>query len=152
MLGRRLHDAARSEDLCQETLRIALQNLRAGALREPDRLAAYLRGIAANLARRERRSLWRRVPLDRASEIPDHSPGPRDELLASERRHLVHAVLASLSAREREVLSEFYLGGLDKASVCQRHGFTPAQFDVVKFRALRRFGRLWAARVSVTEE
>lgn len=145
MLGRRLRDPARAEDLCQETLRIALQNLRSGALREPERLAAYLRGIAANLARREHRGLWRRVPLDRASDVPDRSPDPREELLASERRHLVHAVLAGLSSRDRDVLSEFYLRGIDKASVCERHGFTPSQFDVIKFRALRRFGRLWAA-------
>lgn len=144
MLRSRVGDLGSAEDLCQETLRIAIENLRAGRLRDPTSLASYLWGIAVNLARHERRSSWRRQPLD--PETRDPGSGPEECLVARERARLVRFVLDALSPRDRQVLTAFYLKGDEKRAICESHGLSPSQFDVIKFRALRRFEVLWTAQ------
>ena len=144
LLRNRVGDTSSAEDLCQETLRIAIESLRAGRLRDPASLGAYLWGIATNLARHERRSSWRRQPLD--LEARDPGSGLEERLLARERARLVRFVLDALSARDRQILTAFYLNGDEKRDICERHGLSPSQFDVIKFRALRRFEALWTAQ------
>jgi len=146
MLRHRLRDRHLAEDACQDTLRIAIENLRIGALREPERLAAYLCGIAANVARREYRRLKRAAPDGVRVEVVAEATAPSGEsaLELRERSERIRRVLLSLSARDRELLSDFYLREREKSDVCRRLGLSPDQFDVVKFRALRSFERLWS--------
>src|SRR6185295_6957445 len=71
LLRRRLRSPARraeAEDLLQETLQIALRALRAGQLRDPLRLVAYLAGIARRV--RLPGGLFRRRGLS-LDEFPD---------------------------------------------------------------------------------
>lgn len=153
LLRHRIGDAARAEDLCHDTLRIAIENLRSGALRDPSRLAPYLRGIAANLSRRAHRRSWRQAPLDAVAEPVDPADNPQECLLAAERVRLVRLALQTLAARDRAVLTAFYIDGREKHAVCADLALSPAQFDVIKFRALRRFAHLWESRpASWTEE
>ena len=49
LLKRRTRDPELALDLRQDTFRIAIEKLRSSPLEEPERLAAYLRGVALNL-------------------------------------------------------------------------------------------------------
>jgi DNA-directed RNA polymerase specialized sigma24 family protein len=64
----------------------------------------------------------------------------------------VRELLAGLPARDRELLTAYYIESQEKPAICARLSLSPSQFDVIKFRALRRFRLLWEARYeSVTE-
>ena len=49
LLKRRTRDPELALDLRQDTFRVAIEKLRGSRLDEPERLAAYLRGVALNL-------------------------------------------------------------------------------------------------------
>lgn len=150
MLRRRV-PAGEAEDLCQETLRIAIESLRAGRLREKEKVASYLWGIAHNLAERSRVRSARAADAGVLERLPDPSLGPDERLLESERRRLLQVALARLAARDREVLSAFYLRETHKADICSRMGISSEQFDVIKFRALKRLSRLFRIFESAAE-
>jgi RNA polymerase sigma factor (sigma-70 family) len=134
-----------AEDLAQETLCVALQCLRAGHLRDPERLLPYLVGIAWNVARRARRR-WRMETEARrlVCLCAGPFPLPDEAVRAGEHALMLAAALDRLAWRDREVLSSFYLKEDGKPEICRRLALSPAQFDVVKFRALRRLHRLCA--------
>jgi RNA polymerase sigma factor (sigma-70 family) len=142
MLRRRVKDAALAEDLCQEVFRIALPSLREGELREGEKLAGYLWGIARHVASRHRRSRLRDQHLER-DLTPDPAPGPEHQAIAAERARLIHHALAGLAPRDREVLTDFYISEASKEAICQKTGLTSSQFDVIKWRALKRLLSLW---------
>ena len=54
-------DAALAEDICQQTFLKALEKLRAGDMRNPASLAAYLHGIAVHDVMNEARKTQRRA-------------------------------------------------------------------------------------------
>lgn len=150
-------DPDRAQDLRQETFLIALEKLRAGELREADKLPAFLRGTAKNLVRagwrRERRRSRageRPAPADDAegpaAEPPDPAPGPLEGLLLEEEIGLARQLLAELaSPRDREVLFRFCVAEEDKEAICSRLGLTRLQLNLVLFRARQRFRALWEA-------
>jgi RNA polymerase sigma factor (sigma-70 family) len=134
--------AADSLDLCQETLRIALENLRAGQLRDGDKLTAYLWGIAGHLSNRAHDRAARERPFDDDIDArAGDGPSPEAAAEAMERRRLVRETMSTLPVRDREILQDFYLHDRAKEEICRERGLTPAQFDLVKFRALRRLAK-----------
>ena len=138
LLRKRVKDRAVAEDLCQDVFRIALRALREGQLQEGEKLAGYLWGIARNLASSERRQERRDARAAVTDMLPDQTPGPDQQIMAAERARLVRKAVAHLSARDRAVLTAFYLKGQSKDTVCRSLGLTAAQFDVIKWRALKR--------------
>jgi RNA polymerase sigma factor (sigma-70 family) len=145
-LRRRVPDASLAEDLCQETLRAGLEGLRAGRLRDPLRVCAYLRGIAANLVRRDcRRRRRAGHPGPDPNDVADGAPSAEEHLLAEEERRRVRVAPRGLRERDRALLSDLFLRDLGKPSICERWDLSPAQFDLVKHRAIRRLGRVLAA-------
>lgn len=148
-------DPDRAQDLCQETFLIAIEKLRAGELRDADKLPAFLRGTAKNLVRAGWRRQRRRArageslasPADAerpAAEPPDPAPGPLEGLLLEEEIELARRLLAELgSPRDREVLYRFCVAEEDKEAICSRLGLTRLQLNLVLFRARQRFRALW---------
>lgn len=138
LLRRHLKDRELADDLSQEVFHIAFRSLREGRLHDDGKLAAYLWGIARNLASTERR---RRRRMQMAEVTDVHrvaSPGPDDLMLSGERTRLLQDAVRGLSPRDREVLSAFYLDEEPKDAICARLNLTPSRFDVIKFRALKR--------------
>lgn len=149
MLRRRLRDASRAEDVAQEVLLALIRNLRDGRLREPARIVSYVWAIAANLARHEQRERpHESVAEDELLALPDPTPASDAALLDEERLALARSALATLPPRDREILHGLYWEGRDKRSLCVLYGLTPAQFDVVKSRALARLRRACSERDS----
>ena len=98
---------ADSEELTQEVFLAAHQGL--ASLREPDKIAAWLQGIARNLSRMERRRRGTDVSLagDSEAQVADSTNAIR----SLEVQNLLHEALLGVTERSREVLSLHYLGG-----------------------------------------
>lgn len=139
-------DRATAEEICQEALLRAIVRLRARPLQDPDKLAAFLRGIAMGLIRNARRKAVRQstycnsMLVEEVVDLAANTP-----LLATriESASIVHSAIASLPlARDRHVLTRYYLAEEDSARVCEDLGVPCAQFKSILYRARRRLRRL----------
>jgi RNA polymerase sigma-70 factor, ECF subfamily len=127
------------EDLVQETLTRFQRALNENALRKPESAGAFLSGICNNVILEYRRGLWREVPYE-VDLYPEPSGPPEAQLY--ELRDSIDAALDQLSARDRQILTAFYLQEIDKDEICRTMGVTDAQFRIIIFRAKDRLRRL----------
>lgn len=99
---RHLRDPAAADDLVQEVLVLTFERLRAGDVREPDRLASFVLGTCRFVVRNLRRGRKRRQALlDRFAFSFAHRVEP-DLLLLDQGR--MRACLERLQPREQTVL------------------------------------------------
>lgn len=148
LLRRWTRDRDAAADLYQETFRLALEKIRRGELRDPERLAAFLHSLAKNLSihhyRRETARGGREKPIETTAEVPDRDEGQLGNLLRQEKIGLVRRLVAELpQERDRQVLFRFYLREEDKERICDDLGLSRSEFNVVLFRARRRYQRLF---------
>jgi len=151
ILRRAAGERALADDLYQEVFRLTIEKLRAGALREPDKLPGFICQLARNLAighfRRERRRKDN-ADVDELV-VPDPGPSPLDQLLLGEKAALVRQVLDELTTdRDRELLRRFYLDGDDKDQVCRQLGLSAVHFNRVLFRARERYRELFLDKLA----
>ena len=97
---------AASEDVAQEAFLIAWRKIQ--ELREPERLRAWLRQIARNVALGHQRSERGDVALEAAPDLPDLSPTPDEQAASEEEAALVRAALTQLPEVYREPLILYY--------------------------------------------
>jgi RNA polymerase sigma-70 factor (ECF subfamily) len=107
ILHRATGDQSLAEDLSQETFQLTLEKIRAGEVREPEKLSGFICSLARNLAtdhyRRSRRS--EQVDDPEAVEmIAATAPSQLDRVLQAERSKRVRQLLSELSERDREIL------------------------------------------------
>lgn len=122
---RMLASRADADDLVQETFLVAS---RAAASFEPgDSAKPFLIGVAAQLARRRRRSFARlRSMLESFSRAPSASPAtPEEEVASGQTASLVHDAIAQLSEDHREVLLMVDLSGLSGVDAAKAIGVPP---------------------------
>ena len=154
LLRRLVADPHRREDLLQETLRLLIEKVRGGEVREPHKLAGFAAAIARNLVRDQGRRYSRRK-TDPAGDTlephPDPGLGPLGHLLRSERVGLVRDVLAGLpTARDRELLTRHYLTEDDKQHICDDLGLSAAHYDRVLYRARQRYKARFLANLDAS--
>jgi RNA polymerase sigma-70 factor, ECF subfamily len=146
LLKRRTRDAELARDLRQDALRIAIEKLRAEPLEQPERLAAYLRGVALNLLTAQRRKDSRRATTADSAAVEstaDATAGPFENVSSAETQRAVAALLAELrTPRDREILTRLYLEEADKDEICTALGIDSTHFNRVLFRAKQRFREL----------
>ena len=144
-------DEAVSEDLHQETLRVLLERVRAGEVRVPAQLPAFVASLARNLATRHYQRA-RRVITDstlRLAQLADETADPLEHVTRTEEVQLVRQVLEELPMeRDRDLLRRYYLGQESKERIQADHGLSSLQFNRVLRRARKRFQELWMARQS----
>lgn len=141
-------DKSMVEDVCQDTLRLAIEKVRRGEVREPDRLSGFIASLAKNLA----------IGHFRRSDARDHQPldssgadsmAPASQLqglLVEEQGQMVRQVLAEMSSeRDRQILYRYYLAEENKERICADLGLTSLHFNRVLFRARERFRALYLA-------
>ena len=132
---------ALSEDVAQETFWMAWRQRT--SLEQPDRLKAWLCGIARNLAKNARRKASRPVESagtqDVLTELSTDEPGPADELVTREEESLVWQALKRIPAAYREPLILFYR---EDRSVAEVAGALFLSEDAVKQRLSRGRGML----------
>ena len=137
-----------AEDLYQETFRLALEKIRRGEVRDPERLAGFLRSLARNLSiehyRKAARRGSREEDLEAASESSVPETGQLGQILRKEKIALVRRLLEELgSDRDRQVLFRFYIAEEDKESIRSDLGLSAPEFNLVLFRARRRYRDLF---------
>lgn len=102
---------ADAEDVYQETLMVALAKIRGGEVRQPERLAGFLRALAKNIAiqRYRRRGEEAEQPTDDFPNLPDAAqPDALAALLHHERASFARALLAELTVpRDRDLLFRY---------------------------------------------
>ena len=130
---RHLRDEAAAADLRQEVLLTVLGRLRAGALREPDRLASYVLGACRLAVTDRRRGVARREALlERFGEdLAVAAPAP--PRLDEER---LDRCLDGLPPRERAVLQLTFYAGRASDEIAVELETTAGNVRVVRHRAL----------------
>jgi RNA polymerase sigma-70 factor (ECF subfamily) len=157
LLRRWTRDAATAEDLYQETLRLALEKIRGGEVREPDKLVGFLRSLAKNLSihhyRRGAVRGERERDLEEVGAGETIAQAPSDQLtrlLRAEKATLVRQVIAEMPMeRDRQVLFRFYIGEEERERICADLALTGPELNVVLFRARQRYRRLFEERFGV---
>ncbi len=143
------------DDLHQETMRILLERIRAGAVRDPAQLAGFVASLARNLATEHFRQLRRTEPRGEAilQLLEDPSPSAYEVAVLTEQAALVRRILEELPIeRDRDVLRRFYLGQDSKDRICADYGLSSLQFNRVLHRARDRFRELWAQSAASRDE
>ena len=152
MLRRLVRNPALADDLHQETLALVLAKIRGGEVREPERLAAFLRSTARNLFIADRRKEARYRAFDEGEEeglrpLPVRAgsdPAPLDRVLAEEEARQVQRLLDELRFdRDRQLLIRFYLSDDSKEEICEDLEIEPLRFNKVLFHARERLRELW---------
>jgi RNA polymerase sigma-70 factor (ECF subfamily) len=146
LLRRRTGNPDLAEDLRQEVFRIAIERLRDRPLEDPEKLAAFLRGIAANLVAGDYRKTARRnttADSDAIDRVADEGTNPAELVSKQEIRELVKRLIDELPvARDREILRQFYVRDVDKDVICAELDIDSVHFNRVLFRAKQRLREL----------
>ena len=148
LLRRKVRDATVAEDLFQEVFYLAIEKIRNGEVRQPNRLNAYLAGLTANLVIGHFRKESKHNPPGAVSNFAAHGalsirPTQFDSLLFEERARVTRQTLAELkSERDRDLLFRFYIAGEEKDQICHELGLTAIHFNRVLYRAKQRYKRL----------
>ena len=146
IIRRQVKNAADVEDLCQETFKIALEKIRRGEVREPEKLSGFISSLARNLAIGHLRRPSRHVSLN--EDKIDPAPNQYDELLQQERAKIVRQVISEMtSERDRQILFRFYIAEEEKEKICADLELTSLNFNRVISRALKRFTQLCKKKI-----
>ena len=133
---RHLRDRHAAEDLVQQVLMTTLERLRAGSLREPERLASFIFGMCRMTVLELRRGAARRERLletwggmEEAVEAP--------EARALDERKLAPC-LEGLAERERVVLVASFFADQSADAAAGELGLTAGNVRVIRHRALAK--------------
>jgi len=134
-----------AEDLTQETLHIVVERVRARTIEDPRKVFSFAASTARNLALNAARKALRQqtvVDSELVDELAQNLEMEQSELSDADDRHLAEAVMAMLeelpTERDRQMLTRFYLDGVDKQQLCRELGLSPKHFDRVLMRARSR--------------
>lgn len=134
---RHLRDAQAAADLAQDVLLLTFESLRAGKVREPERLASFVLGTCRRLVADQRRTTRRRQGLlDRyaADLAPARHPGPQH---AVDTERLADC-LNRLPERDRAVVVLSFYAELDAGRIGGELGMAPGTVRVARHRVLAR--------------
>ena len=134
------------DDRVHDAFLIVLQAIQRGELREPERLMGFIRTIvkrqvAAHIdsAVHSRRDFQ---DLEPGGLLPDEGESPEESVISHEKVEIMETVLRSLSRRDREILTRFYLMEQTQEEICAEMDLSDTQFRLLKSRAKARFGEL----------
>jgi RNA polymerase sigma-70 factor, ECF subfamily len=133
---RHLRDPHAAADLVQQVLMLTLERLRAGKLREPDKLTSFVLGTCRMAVLEMRRGAARRDRLLATYTDPEEpATTPADAALDPDR---LAACMEALAERERTVLVLTFFADQGADAVAAELGFTPGNVRVIRHRALAR--------------
>jgi len=151
ILGTLVEQRALVEDLRQESFRIALEKIRKGDVREPERLSGFICSVARNLAIQYfRQPAQREVTgsTESVEFIVDSAPSPLQQLLRQENARIVRQVLSEVRPqRYQEILYRYYVAEEDKEAICADMGLSSLHFNRVLQRARDRYRELYLKAV-----
>jgi RNA polymerase sigma-70 factor (ECF subfamily) len=140
------------DDKVHDTFVIVVQAITKGELREPERLMGFVRTVvrrqvAAQIdqavqTRREQAEIAKNRPMS------DHRNTPEEAAILRQHEQVAEAVLRSISGRDREILTRFYLREQTQEEICAEMNLSDTQFRLLKSRAKARFGELGRKRLA----
>ncbi len=132
------------EDRVHDTFVIVVQAIQRGDLREPERLMGFVRTIVrrqiANAIERNATRRREETELDGNFKVAAEEPTPEQKAIRTQNSDLMKQLLNECSARDREVLTRFYLLEQSQEQICEEMGISETQFRLLKSRAKQRFG------------
>jgi RNA polymerase sigma-70 factor (ECF subfamily) len=134
-----------ANDLCQDTFVVILKKLRAGDLRKPQSLSAFIRQTAVNISIDHFRKEKRYVHQDDGtiSLLHSHRDHKARGIDSQTTRVVLENALDQLAmSRDREILRRFYLADEDKIAICKDLNLSATHFDRVLYRAKKRMREL----------
>jgi RNA polymerase sigma-70 factor (ECF subfamily) len=134
------------DDKVHDTFLIVVQAIRKGELREPERLMGFVRTVvrrqvAAQIDRAVQ-SRREQAELDTSSAVSDQRDTPEQAAILRQHEQVAENVLRSISVRDREILTRFYLMEQTQEQICDGMNLSETQFRLLKSRAKARFGEL----------
>jgi RNA polymerase sigma-70 factor (ECF subfamily) len=139
------------DDKVHDAFLIVVQAIRRGDLREPDRLMGFVRTVVRRQVaayidevvhiRRDE------LHLDVGVRVADGRKNPEQSAVSRQKIELMQRILMSLSERDREILTRFYLHEQTQEQICEEMNLTETQFRLLKSRAKARFGELGKRRL-----
>lgn len=140
------------DDKVHDTFLIVIQAVRRGELRDPERLMGFVRTVVRrqvaahiDLAVHHRRQ---QVGLEPGVPIVDGQRDPEQAAIDRQHAEIARRVLQSISRRDREILTRFYLLEQSQQQICGQMKLTETQFRLLKSRAKARFGELGKRRLA----
>jgi RNA polymerase sigma-70 factor (ECF subfamily) len=134
------------DDRLHDTFLIVVQTIRRGELREPERLMGFVRTVLRrqvvayiDQAVRSRREFQ---DLECGGAVPAEDSSPEERVISLQRTEIMETILRSISSRDREILTRFYLLEQTQEQICAEMKLTETQFRLLKSRAKARFGEL----------
>jgi RNA polymerase sigma-70 factor (ECF subfamily) len=134
------------DDKVHDTFLIVVQAIRRGDLREPERLMGFVRTVVrrqvaayiddAVQTRREQ------ADIESGVIVVDANRNPEEKAIGRQNEDLMVQVLRSMSKRDREILTRFYLQEQTQHQICTDMNLSETQFRLLKSRAKARFGEL----------
>lgn len=133
---RHLRDPHAAHDLMQQSLLMTLERLRAGKLREPERIASFVLGMCRMLVLEIRRGTWRgETLLETYGDTAEAVEAP--EPLALDAGKLA-ACLKTLAERARMVVVLTFFADKSGDEVAKELGLSAGNVRVIRHRALAR--------------
>jgi len=78
----------------------------------------------------------------------DLNRDPEETAIHQQHEQIAKRVLNSISKRDREILTRFYLLEQSQEQICDQMNLTETQFRLLKSRAKARFGELGKRRLT----
>jgi RNA polymerase sigma factor (sigma-70 family) len=132
----RTRDREAAQDLAQQVLIEALKALRAGKIREAEKLSAFIEGIAHNVINSFLRTRIRRPECSLEEEPPGSDPVEEQE--SADRRRLVQREIATLNQVDQKILLWSLVDGRPLAEVAARLEMSHDAVRTRKSRAIRK--------------
>ena len=143
---RHLRDPQAAADLVQEVLLMTLERLRAGRIREPERLGSFVLGMCRMVVRDQRRKSQRHQRL--LSQFGDSLPVADASVAPDLDRERLDSCLARLAERDRTVIVMAF--GVERSAeeIGRELGISAAHIRVIRHRALVRLRECMTGKAS----
>ena len=149
-LRSRLRSPQAIEDVRQETFARVFTSLRkGGALRQPDRLGAFVNTVCNNVLFEHYRATSRSDSLDDEGqpELPATGMDALGQVTAEQLRTKVRQILVQMPPKERDLLKAVFLDERDRDEVCRDFGVDREYLRVLLFRAKQEFKTEYLKRI-----
>ncbi len=134
-----------AEDSIHEVFLMATRAIQRGDIKEPERLAGFIRTIAqrqvAAVIQVRVKARAKEACLEDGVQIKTTALNPEQQLLVNERMEIARKALERMSEKDREILTRFYLHEQPSEQICREMNLTETQFRLSKSRAKAKFGQ-----------
>ena len=139
----RLGDAAEAEDLTARTFEKAWR-ARHRYRRDLAGFATWLLTIARHVAIDHLRAHQRHEPLEVAAAVPSSDVTPEQQAVQQAEAHKLAALLATLPARQRELIAMKYGADMTNRAIARATGLSESNVGTILHRAVESLRVLWS--------